>query len=907
MATSAIAEAFVRLRADVSTFRAEAQAGIAGSLRGLGGGGALKATAGLIGFSTAAAATGIALKEIIVGFGEFERELDVLQVTSGATAEQMEQISDAAKQLGADVTLPGVSAGDAARSMNELSKAGLSVKDTLAAARGTLQLATAGEIDFGEAAKIASSALNVFGLSGDKASHVADLLAGASIAAQGDMNDMALALQQAGAVSRQAGLSIEQTVGAISLLAKNGVAGSDAGTSLRTTLLRLIPTTKEAKQFTKALGVEIDETRSLGEQLPEVIEQYRAGLAKLNPAMQQVALTQIFGTDAIRAASILFREGAVGLDKMTEAANRQGAANELATAKTKGLLGSFEALKSSLSSLAIELGEVASPALEQYARDLAEVAGGITSLVQTGKDWWDSIRPPPDESGGLSEPINDFLDDVIDFELKLAAPVHGIASLLDDSENEIKEFGGNIRDAVRVQDVEAGLSAQMAAAGGKVGRDFVDGTAAAIKANIPATVIAAQEMVARTAEAGRVAVANAIASAQQSLAGIGSAIAGDIGAIIDATTEEAASSAGSGASRGQSAFQKRQQLEAVAEAQANLTQALKNVPIMREIERIQSELDRMDQADKGTDVRRGLRDAREELAAAQKQIQGAGPLTGAQFAAQRKFLRPFTEGVQDAAKEAKKFNLETRLDKLQNRIKKQTDEISENIENLRDNLESARQALIQSQQGFGTSGLTSSLQSAAAAQKRVVQQGIDDIIQDFNDGLIKLPEMNKRIAKLLEDNKIDYEKAADVLGTAFVRRMQQHIKDATAQGAAIAAGPQDPGAGIRANIVRPSAVLRASNLSNEQAMRAYQAALLEEAERQGTDIEKIRIAVEGGKPLAGPKPIGLTGDSAAEKGQTAQNAPYAPVPTVKTVTRPPAKPGRRSNNPAWDPATPGGV
>ena len=380
-----IAEAFVKLRPDTTTFRAEATAGIASGLGGVGAIG-LRGAAGLGAITAAATLTTVALKETIMQAGEFEREMDVIAVVSGATASELDAIGESAKALGADVTLPGISAGDAAVSMNELAKAGLSVKDVMGGARGALQLAAAGEIAVKDAAALTASALNAFGLAGSEATHVADLLAGASIAAQGEVGDMALALQQSSAVARTAGLSIEQTVGAIGLLAKNGILGSDAGTSLRTTLLKLIPTTKEAAEFTRALGIEYDNNRTLGEQLPGLIEQYRESLAKLPPALQQMALAQIFGTDAVRAMSIFSREGADGLNAMTEAVDRNGAANELATARTQGLLGTFDGLKSSLETLALEIGEVMVPALTDLSEEATNATSDLTSLVGAMKD-----------------------------------------------------------------------------------------------------------------------------------------------------------------------------------------------------------------------------------------------------------------------------------------------------------------------------------------------------------------------------------------------------------------------------------------------------------------------------------------------------------------------------------------
>ena len=83
---------------------------------------------------------------------DFTTSLNVMGGVSKATAEQLGQVSAMARQLGADATLPGVSATTAAQAMTELAKGGFSVQESMDAARGTLQLAGAAGIDAAAAA-----------------------------------------------------------------------------------------------------------------------------------------------------------------------------------------------------------------------------------------------------------------------------------------------------------------------------------------------------------------------------------------------------------------------------------------------------------------------------------------------------------------------------------------------------------------------------------------------------------------------------------------------------------------------------------------------------------------------------------------------------------------------------------
>lgn len=310
----------------------------------------------------AAYKTGDFLKGALNAFADFEQTLNTFKAVSHATATQMEKVSDLSKALGRDVTLPATSAKDAAEAMTELAKGGLDVKQSMAAAKGVLQLSAAAQISNAEAATITARALNSFGLSGNQAIHVADVLANSANVSTGEVTDMANALQQSSAVAKQAGLSIEDTAAAISIMANKGIVGSDAGTSLKQMLLSLNPQTTKAADAFRELGVQAYDSAGRHKDFTNVVGQFHDALAKLTPVERDHALQTIFGSDATRAANIIFGESVQSFDAMKEAVGRSGGAAELAGAKMQGLKGQMEALHSNVETLAIELGEKLAPA-----------------------------------------------------------------------------------------------------------------------------------------------------------------------------------------------------------------------------------------------------------------------------------------------------------------------------------------------------------------------------------------------------------------------------------------------------------------------------------------------------------------------------------------------------------------
>ena len=396
---------------------ARANVGQARSLAGVSSGAASAGLAlvGLRGATLAAsapflagAAAAITFSKAIGSAAALEENLNVFAAAAEATESEMAEVSERAVQLGSDITLPGVAATDAAEAMTTLAKAGLDTRDAMDAARGTLQLATAAEIDNAAAAQLAASALNSFGLSGEQASVVADSLASAANASQASLEDMGLALSQSAAVARQVGFSLTDTVALLTLLARNGLKGSDAGTSLRTALIRLINPTERASAEIAKLNLDLRDTA--GNIRPDVFAQFANATRDLTRAERDRISALIFGQDAIRAQAILAREGTEGLREATLVAERQGEAQRIAAARTEGFTGTLEAFKNSVATLGISIGRFLQPGAENFLRFGTAVVSGINQATGAVEGSFEIIQrfntlisTPPDFSGTTEE------------------------------------------------------------------------------------------------------------------------------------------------------------------------------------------------------------------------------------------------------------------------------------------------------------------------------------------------------------------------------------------------------------------------------------------------------------------------------------------------------------------------
>lgn len=340
------------------------------------------ASTAMVGYGVAAAA---AAGYVVKSFADFDQAMSNVQAATHESTENMNQLREAAIQAGADTVF---SASEAAGAIEELAKAGVSTADILnGGLKGSLDLAAAGGLGVADAAGIASVALTQFKLNGSDVGHVADLLAAGAGKAMGDVADLGAALKQSGLVASQTGLSIEETTGALSAFAAAGLLGSDAGTSFKTMLLNMTPQSKQAAKYMEQLGISAYDAEGKFVGLAAYAGQLHDSLSKLTAEDRQAALKKMFGQDAIRAASILYEQGANGIQSWIDKVNDAGYAAETAEARMDNLNGDIERLGGSFETLFIKSGSGANDFLRsivQFAEQAVNAFSALPAPVQQG-------------------------------------------------------------------------------------------------------------------------------------------------------------------------------------------------------------------------------------------------------------------------------------------------------------------------------------------------------------------------------------------------------------------------------------------------------------------------------------------------------------------------------------------
>lgn len=320
---------------------------------------------------------GAGLTMAVAKFADFDQAMSNVAATGQDARDNIDALRQAAIDAGAATVF---SADESANAIEEMAKAGVDAKDILAGGlSGALDLAAAGGLGVADAAGIAATALKVFNLEGSDMSHVADLLAAGAGKAMGDVTDLSQALAQGGQVAAATGLSIEETTATLAAFASQGLLGSDAGTSFKTMLQRLTPQSAEAKKKMDELGISAYDAAGQFIGMEAFAGNLQSALKDLTPEARNAALSVMFGSDAVRAANVIYQEGADGIAEWTAKVDDAGYAAKTAATRLDNLKGDWEALMGALDSAMIGSGEAANLPLRSLVQ-------GLTGLVDVFND-----------------------------------------------------------------------------------------------------------------------------------------------------------------------------------------------------------------------------------------------------------------------------------------------------------------------------------------------------------------------------------------------------------------------------------------------------------------------------------------------------------------------------------------
>jgi TP901 family phage tail tape measure protein len=304
--------------------------------------------------------------------GNFEAAMIEVEQSTQATADQTQNLSDLARQLGQDWDF---GATQMAEAMNDLAKNGHSAQEILGGTAASVAiLARAARSELEPATNVATDAMNNFNIRAEDMDKMANQVVGTLLASKFELRDYQLAMGMAGGAAHSLGVSFEDFNAVLSATASSFTSGSDAGTSFKVFLTRLIPQSKKASETMQRLGLDFFDASGNMKDLATIADLLKSQLAGLSDEARNEALKDIFGIDALRVGAALAEKGGDAIRRLRGEIEATNAA-EMAMAKTQGLNAKLRDLKAAWQELGIALGE------SGFLDAVTGLVRGLTGLV----------------------------------------------------------------------------------------------------------------------------------------------------------------------------------------------------------------------------------------------------------------------------------------------------------------------------------------------------------------------------------------------------------------------------------------------------------------------------------------------------------------------------------------------
>ena len=327
---------------------------------------------------------GIGAAAVKIG-SDFQAEMSKVQAISGATGDDLQKLTDKAKEMGASTKF---SASESAQALNYMAMAGWDTTQMMDGLDGVMMLAAASGESLASVSDIVTDALTAFGMQASDAGDFADLLASASSNANTNVGMLGESFKYVAPLFGSLGYSAEDAALALGLMANAGIKGSQAGTTLRGAITRLTQPTSEAAKIIDELGLNL--TDAQGNMLPfkDVMDQLRGSFGNLTQEQQAQYAATLFGKEAMSGMLAVINATDEDYKKLTDATREySGAAGEMADIMQDNLQGQLTVLKSQLEGVAIEIFEILVPHLKTLVENL-----------QRAVEWFSNLSPATQET-----------------------------------------------------------------------------------------------------------------------------------------------------------------------------------------------------------------------------------------------------------------------------------------------------------------------------------------------------------------------------------------------------------------------------------------------------------------------------------------------------------------------------
>lgn len=379
----------------------------------------------------------------------FTSSMSNVKALSGATAEEMEALTEKAEEMGEKTSFTASQSADA---LGYMALAGWNTEEMLDGIDGVLNLAAASSMDLATASDIVTDAMTAFGMSADETNRFVDVLAATSTSSNTTVEMLGQSFKYVGAICGAMGYSIEDAGVALGMMANSGIKAEQAGTSLRSLLTRLSTNAGASANslgaldiLTQRLGVSFYDSSGNARDLSDVLVETRAAWAGLNVEEQVNYAKKMAGQEAMTGFLALMSDGAISIESVATAIDSMGYDIDALGVSVSDLQTLY---KSYGDETAVATALMNQFSMTQEDADQVTQLLGVSLTQQTTS--WDSLSNAINNSSGAASEMSDTILDNLQGDVTLMeSALDGLKiSIFDDVESPLRDVVQGITNDV---------------------------------------------------------------------------------------------------------------------------------------------------------------------------------------------------------------------------------------------------------------------------------------------------------------------------------------------------------------------------------------------------------------------------------------------------------------------------
>lgn len=297
-------------------------------------------------------------------YQNFEKSVSNVKGLSGASAEDMKELTAKAREMGKTTTK---SASEAADAFGYMALAGWNKDQMKEAIQPVLHLSEAGNLDLGRTSDLVTDSMSSLGIKTGELQGYLDKVAKTASSSNTNIDAMMEAFLEFGGTVKNNNISLEEASGLIGILANRGVKGSEAGNALNSVFVNLTTGLGQAGKAMKELGLSAYDSEHKFKGYAATLKELYDKTKDLDEEQKEYYYSAIGGKTRLSDLQHLLSGVSEEYDELKDkVANSNGALEEMANIMNDNIYGDVKALQSAFESVQLDFMDKFQPSARKF-------------------------------------------------------------------------------------------------------------------------------------------------------------------------------------------------------------------------------------------------------------------------------------------------------------------------------------------------------------------------------------------------------------------------------------------------------------------------------------------------------------------------------------------------------------